>query len=316
MNKNTKQSSKKITICVCTYNNYSLLFSCIQRLSIQSVYKDKYDVLILDNSPEKFLEKSVGCKKLCDSLDNFTYVAKLTDGLSGARNECIDLVNTELIHFIDDDAMVDFDFVKNTIDCFLRHDNLAIMGGKVIPSWGGVKRPNWLCDDALGYLSMLDFGDSEMWYSENEGMWLVGANICFRRTCLVKYGKFSNKLGRKGWSKSLLGSEEMQLIYKMGNKEKILYNPTSVVNHVVPENRMNQAWFIKRVAWQAVSDVMTDTFYMENAGEWSDNKFGYDFLKENSEILYEETNDPDIFCKKLKVAKMLSFWMLNDFKTK
>ena len=114
------------------------------------------------------------------------------------------------------------------------------MGGKVIPSWGSVKRPNWMCDDALGYLSMLNFGDSEMWYSENEGMWLVGANICFRRNCLVKYGKFSNKLGRKGWSKSLLGSEEMQLIYKMGNKEKILYNPTSVVNHVVPENRMNQ----------------------------------------------------------------------------
>ena len=130
MNKNTKQSSKKITICVCTYNNYSLLFGCIQRLSIQSVYKDKYDVLILDNSPEKFLEKSVGCKKLCDSLDNFTYVAKLTDGLSGARNECIDLVNTELIHFIDDDAMVDFDFVKNTIDCFLRHENLSCHGWK------------------------------------------------------------------------------------------------------------------------------------------------------------------------------------------
>lgn len=306
---------KKITICVCTYNNYPLLFSCMQRLATQSLYMDKYDVLILDNSPQKFLEKSIGCKQFSDRLENFTYVNKPTDGLSGARNECIDLTSTELIHFIDDDALVDFNFVKNTLECFYRHSDLMVMGGKVHPNWSLVERPEWLCNDALSYLSMLDFGESEMWYSENPGMWLVGANICFRRSCLIKYGKFSNKLGRKGWSKSLLGAEEMQLIYKMQNSEKILYNPTSVVDHVVPVDRMNQSWFIKRVAWQAVSDVMTDTFYMENPGGWSDDKFGYDFLKENANTLFDETDDPDIFCQKLKVAKMLSFWMLNDFKT-
>ena len=78
---------------------------------------------------------------------------------------------------------------------------------------------------------------------------------------------------------------------------------------------MNQAWFIRRVAWQAVSDIMTDTFYLENPGEWSDDKFGYDFLKENATIMYDQSDNSETFCKKIKVAKMLSFWMLNDFKT-
>jgi len=305
---------KKITICICTYNNYALLSDSMQRVANQSATSSEYDVLVLDNSPPGVLSNSSPAESFANRQENFRYAKKQTDGLSGARNECLRLVSSELVHFIDDDALVDFNFVKSTIECFERHSGLSVMGGKVLPNWSLVSRPSWLSDDALGYLSMLDFGDEEIWFDDKEGMWLVGANICFKVDTLKKYGGFSNKLGRKGWSRSLMGAEEMKLIYEMKDSEKIIYSPNSVVSHVVPKERMNQAWFIKRVAWQSVSDVMTDTFYLEQPGPWSDGKHGYDFIQAEVETLFSAANSPEMFSRKLKVAKMLSFWMLNDFK--
>ena len=305
---------KKITISICTYDNYALLVDSMQRLANQSVPPTEYDVLILDNSPPDVL---VGCEfaeSFAAKHKNFTYVKKQTDGLSGARNECIKLTTTDLIHFIDDDAFAEFNFVESTLDCFTRHTKLSVMGGKVVPNWSLTKRPPWLSDDALGYLSMLDFGNEEIMFGDEDGMWLVGANICFKVDVLKKYGGFSNKLGRKGWSRSLMGAEEMKLIYEMKDSEDIIYSPNVVVSHVVPRDRMNQSWFIKRVAWQSVSDVMTDTFYLEHPGSWSDGKHGYDFIRDEIETLFSETDSSEMFSRKLKVVKMLSFWMLNDFK--
>jgi glycosyltransferase involved in cell wall biosynthesis len=307
---------KKITICICTYNNYALLYGCLQRLANQSIEFNEYDVLIMDNSPSEYTEKSLNCRKLCKKYKNFMYIHKNTDGLSGARNACVELVTTELIHFIDDDTLVDYDFVNNTLECFSMYTNLSVMGGKVIPNWSLTKRPNWITEKLLGYLSMLDFGDKELWYGERHGMWFVGANICFRTKSILKYGGFSNNLGRKAWSRSLLGSEEMELIYKMTQNEEIIYNPKCIVNHIVQPDRMNQSWFIKRVAWQSVSDVMTGSFYLEEPGEWSDHKFGYDFIQDNINLLFTETDDGVTFEKKLRVVQILSFWVLNDFKIK
>jgi hypothetical protein len=290
-----------------------LLSKCIHSITHQSINQSEYDVLILDNTPNTLVSNAVECKALASIHANIRYVTKQTGGLSEARNECMKLTSSELIHFIDDDALVDYQFVQNTLSCFERHTNLSVMGGRVLPDWSLVSRPSWLHDDALGYLSMLDFGDIEICFGEIHGMWLVGANICFKLDTLKKYGGFSNQLGRRGSSRSLLGSEEMKLIYEMKNFEKIVYSPHSVVNHVVPPERMNQSWFIKRVSWQSVSDIMTDTFYMEEPGSWSNDKPGYEFIKEGLSSLITDTTDPTEFLYKLKVAKLLSFWMLNDF---
>ena len=305
---------KKITICICTYDNYALLVVSMQRLVTQSVPPTEYDVLILDNSPSDVL---VGCEyaeSFASKHKNFTYVKKQTDGLSGARNECIKLTTTELIHFIDDDAFADFNFVESTLDCFTRHTKLSVMGGKVVPNWSLIKRPHWLSDDALGYLSMLDLGSSELIYGELEGMWLAGANICFRKQVLENYGGFSTNLGRNGSHGGLLGAEEMQLIYALKDSHTIIYSPRCVVEHVVQPNRLTQTWFVKRASWQAVTDVMTNVSYLENPGYWSNNKSGGEYIRESMYLLFRESKTPNEFSEKLKLAKLLAFWMLNDFK--
>ena len=179
---------KHITICICSYNNYDVLYKSINSLVKQSVTQSEYDVLILDNTTNSLTTKHkqafAKCMILCKK-NNFKYVRKITSGLSGARNACIELTDTPIIHFIDDDAVVHFDFVENTIKCFNENKNLVVVGGKVIADWSMIKKPEWLSNNMLGFLSMLDFGN-DVKKRESEGFWLVGANIAFRKN-IFKY---------------------------------------------------------------------------------------------------------------------------------
>ena len=117
---NKVSSNKKITICVCTYNNYDVLKVCLHYLSKeqQNSSTEDYDVLVLDNTSEEKLPpfddpSFLGIIKKCEYEPNFTYVHEETEGLSGARNRCVELANTDLIHFIDDDSLAHPNFVTD-----------------------------------------------------------------------------------------------------------------------------------------------------------------------------------------------------------
>jgi hypothetical protein len=39
---------------------------------------------------------------------------------------------------------------------------------------------------------------------------------------------------------------------------RLIYAPEAIVEHLVPAERLNQSWFRRRAAWQAVSDYLLD----------------------------------------------------------
>ena len=297
---------KHITICICSYNNYDVLYKSINSLVKQSVTQSEYDVLILDNTTNSLTTKHkqafAKCMILCKK-NNFKYVRKITSGLSGARNACIELTDTPIIHFIDDDAVVHFDFVENTIKCFNENKNLVVVGGKVIADWSMIKKPEWLSNNMLGFLSMLDFWN-DIKKRESEGFWLVGANIAFRKNIFNEIGHFDEGLGRKGNSNTLMGQEENEIISRIPSKYEVIYHPSIKVNHIVPPEKATQTWFLKRVSWQAVSDVMTNDL-------WFSRKPGTKkHIKENLNKILDETNTEKDFADKLEAVQYLVFHLL------
>lgn len=40
--------------------------------------------------------------------------------------------------------------------------------------------------------------------------------------------------------------------------KKVLYSPDAIVSHHINEDRLNNQWLSRRIAWQAVSDVISD----------------------------------------------------------
>jgi|TARA_B100000035_G_scaffold91129_1_gene76912 glycosyltransferase involved in cell wall biosynthesis len=297
------------TLCICTYNNYSLLYKCILSALHQSVSVEEYDIIILDNTPTDLIAKSKKeydkVYELAQKAGNCSYINMITDGLSGARNACMWEAKSDLIYFVDDDTILDSNLISNMVEKF-KNPSIGVVGGKIIPDWQIAERPSWLSDEQLGQLSMADFSDRDVFLHEyDKPIWLVGANICFRLDALKKINGFGTHLGRKGGTSTLLSGEEDQAVREIREEYLALYTPDCVVNHIVDPSRLNQSWFVKRVAWQAVSNALVGDLWMRDMDNIKE------LLKDNVDLLFDYPQDQSKFDLKLKLISIISFLLLD-----
>tara|TARA_R110002167_G_scaffold38772_3_gene120388 strand:- start:2666 stop:4396 length:1731 start_codon:yes stop_codon:yes gene_type:complete len=307
------EQNTQLTLCICTYNNYRLLYKSLIAAINQNVGVNQYDIIVLDNTPEEIIEELSeldakilkDLRALCWVRPNAQYVYKETDGLSGARNECIELCSTELIHFIDDDSIADRDLVKNMISKFT-NPNVGVVGGRIDPCWSEAARPDWLSDDQLGNLSVADFSDEDIILQEtNSPVWLVGANICFRTSLLKEVGGFNTALGRKGRTKTLLSGEEDEVIRVIAKDHLAIYTPHAKVEHIIQPDRLNQSWFVKRCAWQAASDLLLNY-------SWRSDVSGVkDLIHENYDLIFSDAKNEKEFSTRMKLITYLTHYLLN-----
>lgn len=162
-------------------------------------------------------------------------------GLSHARNLAEQMAVGEMIAFLDDDAVADPAWLAALLDAYDLRPEAWAVGGKVLPQWEH-QRPDWLTDDLLPQLSMLDLGDTMRTLNEDEE--LYGANFSCRRCAFDQIGLFRTDLGRQGLA--LLGSEESEFQQRIHRHGKgVVYTPRAEVHHWVVAERLQQRYFIR-----------------------------------------------------------------------
>ncbi len=163
------------------------------------------------------------------------------------------MATSEIVAFIDDDAVAEPGWAAALLNAFETFPNAAAIGGPVRPLWQS-PRPAWLGDDMLGHLSIIDHGNRPRMLPS--GQHLVGCNMAFRRKDLVEAGGFPRQLGRIGSELSLLSNGDRGVFERL--RGAIAYTPDAVVHHRIDAARLSQSWFRRRAAWQAVSDYLMD----------------------------------------------------------
>jgi len=243
------------TVIICTYDRYDLLPKAVASLTRQTFPASKFEIVIVDNSPDPGRSSEVSEDYV--GLSNLKWVIERKPGLSNARNVGIELARGEIVAFIDDDAIADSSWLDEMVSAFARFPAHAVAaGGQVIPIWEQ-PRPPWLHDKLLGYVSVVDWGGELRYAKPHE--WVAGTNLAFRRDAVRDAGGFSVHLGRNRGSYALLSNDETELIERMGSwGGRLLYVPEAKVQHLVPRERLTQAWFRRRVTWQAVSAYLQD----------------------------------------------------------
>ena len=243
-----------ISVVICTYNRYEVLKKAVKSLTQQTLDDDKFEVLIIDNTPDAETGEGATVKKDFESIENLTYVFEKTPGLSNARNVGFKLAKSPYISYLDDDAIASQVWVEEVLNAFETFDNVGVVGGRIAPIWE-IPRPSWLSDALVGNVSVVDWGGELRIAGSNE--WFAGANISFSKKVLEAAGGFSTNLGRKGGGQVLLSNEENELINFVRQSEYIeVYNPKASVDHLVERKRLTRDWFRRRSAWQAASDFM------------------------------------------------------------
>ena len=235
-----------VVICVYTEDRWEQICAAVQSLRVQSLPCAEI-IVVVDYNPGLY-------ERLVAAMPDVTVAQnKHEKGLSGARNTGSDLAQSEIVAFLDDDAIADRDWLKS-LDA--SYDNPAItgVGGLTVPNWQS-KRCWWLPEEfywviGCNYLGMPPSGAPV----RN----LLGGNMSFRREVFTIIDGFQAGIGRST-SKRPLGGEETEFCIRLAQRlpETVLVmDHRARVSHFVPDRRCRFSYFLSRCYAEGISKAL------------------------------------------------------------
>jgi glycosyltransferase involved in cell wall biosynthesis len=234
-------TSISVIICAYTLDRWSDLVAAIDSVSRQSLAPSQL-IVVIDHNSELMT-------RALEAFGGQTVVANEQDaGLSGARNTGLALATSEIVAFMDDDAVAEGSWLEELVAGYSA-DNVLGVGGHIAPIFESEK-PGWFPEEFYWVLGCTYRGMEQGDAVRN----LIGANMSFRREVLVAIGGFSHELGRKRTGAT--GDEETGACIRASqlHPEGVFrYTPRAKVEHRVPASRMTWRYFRQRCYGEGIS---------------------------------------------------------------
>lgn len=241
-----------ITVILCTYNRCGGLTKTLESVA-RSIVPDSepWEVLVVDNNSADQTREVV--EEFCTRHpERFRYLFEPLPGKSYALNSGIREARGEVLVFVDDDVMVDTNWLR-CLTSGIAGGRCVGAGGRIVPQWSCTP-PSWLPSHeryGLAPLVQFDLGPEAGPLVEPP----FGANMAFHRKMFEKYGSFRTDLGPQP-SGQTCKSEDIEFGWRLlAAGEPLRYEPAAVVYHPVPENRLRKSYFLSWWLDKARSDV-------------------------------------------------------------
>lgn len=235
-----------LTAIICTYNRAKYIGNLLESIAANDFGKSEYEILLVDNNCTD------NTHEICEAFATvhpdvqFRYTKEPEQGLSAARNRGIKEAKGDIIVYVDDDALVNSDYLRAYAEWFATHPETMAAGGPIEPLYETLE-PNWMTPYTKALLTAwMNYGDKVREYPK--GRFPGGGNAAYRKEVFEKVGLFNTALGRKG--NSLMASEEKDIFDKMhALNMEVLYLPTPVLHHIIPQAKLEPEYF-NRVTYQ------------------------------------------------------------------
>ena len=250
-----------ISVVICTWNpNQATLLRVIESLQKQTLSREKWELLIVDN------KSSIEISSWLDLSwhKNSRIIREEELGLIHARIKGTIESKNDILVSVDDDTLLEINYLENVEKIYKKYPQLGIIGGKTIPIFKSPP-PLWI-KEFYGILAIRDLGECAIIDQLNNYEKILGYPNCAplliapKKACMLNYIYFFNQnsycktLGRKG--KNLSSGEDNDInlfIYKSGMA--IGYFPELIFYHIIPESRLKVDYLSKLVFSSSVSWV-------------------------------------------------------------
>ena len=165
-------------------------------------------------------------------------------GLGGARNSGVAAASSDVVAFVDDDAVASPQWLARLAEHY-RDDAVAGAGGAIEPVWPR-ERPPWFPPEFDWVVGCTYRGMPE---DVCEVRNLIGCNMSYRRELLDELGRF--QLG--------YGCDETDLCIRLRQRwpaKRLLYVPEARVFHQVEADRGRVRYFVKRCYFEGGSKAV------------------------------------------------------------
>lgn len=239
----------ELTIILPTYNpNYERLQQTLNGLKNQTVEPSVWELIIVDNNSASGFEKYIDLSwHKCTKI-----IFEPKQGLTNARIKGFLEAQGEIVILVDDDNVLDKNYLEKTLEIFETNPRIGTIGGKSIPQFESAP-PLWT-NTFHESLALRDRGENiilEDWrqrYPENAP---IGAGMAIRKEALKSYIKKNTSnnyfiTDRVGKSLSSGGDNDIVLeIIKSGWQTG--YFPSLTLFHIIPKERLSVQYLARLI---------------------------------------------------------------------
>lgn len=250
-----------LSVIICTYNRERYIYNVLRSLAENTLPQNQYEIILVDNNCTDNTRSE--CDRFTHDFPNvvFRYLVEKNQGLSYARNCGIKESKGEILVYVDDDALVNKEYLQTYADFFLQYPEIDAAGGPIIPEYE-TEEPGWMSFYTKPLITGYKYlGDKTKEFPKND--YPGGGNAAYRTSVFEKVGLFNVELGRKG--DSLVGAEEKDIFDKMTSLGmRFYYLPNAILYHLIPEKKLSKDYFDRLTYSIGKSERMRTL----NIGKW------------------------------------------------
>jgi glucosyl-dolichyl phosphate glucuronosyltransferase len=239
----------RISVIIPTRNRPELLKQALQSVITVDFPQDEYELIVIDNG-----STTDDTRKITETLirinSNIRYVHEPNLGLHYARNTGALAAKAEILAYLDDDVIVDKNWLSEIVEAF-DDQKVGCAGGPIVPLWQ-TKPPTWLQYYTPALWSAVHYGDVARYLNEDEEIY--GANYAIRRRLVLEHQGFSpDSVGKRR-----IGDGETGLLNWVHQRGwRVAYRPQASVFHIMPASRTTEKYVVNRLYTQGGCDSYT-----------------------------------------------------------
>lgn len=247
-----------LSITICTYNRIEYLKKCLKSILDQTQGSEIIEINIIDNNSTDTTKDYV--IELQKQFPEVNYFVEKRQGISYARNLSFEVCKGMFLAFVDDDAVINKNWLEALLNELKNQNEDIIYGGPIYPNFESVPE-DWIDKDYF----IRKFKDTDGFLGtikSKEGF--SGGNMCIAKNLFLKSEKFNTEIGMTGGNLGL--GEEPDFFYKliMKNKDVKLYNICEMsITHSEASYKLEKEYLRDRIILNA-NQFTKRTLFHEN----------------------------------------------------
>lgn len=259
----SRRVKPKITAAICTLNGARRILAVLEAVAAQrDIGPDEWELLVIDNGSTDGTARVVSLFVSQHRLVNLRYLVENLPGQAAARRRAINEAQGEWICFVDDDNLLDPQYLSEALSFAARLPNLGAFGGRSAARTQ-VSPPSWF-DPLKEGLAVWDGGEEDFRLGPGQRCFTAGLVV---RTIAVRgiAGEPWVMTGRT--ADTPIGGEDLELCLKLEQQGwKRWYDHRLLFDHVLPEERLTLRYFRQLYATFGATHLLLYPVYFPLAG--------------------------------------------------
>jgi glycosyltransferase involved in cell wall biosynthesis len=230
-----------VSVIIATRNRAGLLAQTLDALAQQTWPRDRFEIIVADNGSTDLTRGAVEAATVRPGAPAIRYLSVADAGKSFAVNAAFAHARGDILALTDDDVLPEPSWIARLSAAF-EETGADFVAGRIFPRWEA-SPPSWLSPALYGVLAIPDGGNRRQPIpSSDNAVMPIGANMAVRAGVVARVGGLRTDLGKLDGT--LRTGEDHEFFLRMlGAGFRGTYEPTAVVHHWVPRDRLVPRYF-------------------------------------------------------------------------